>query len=217
MKKILTKLTENKSVFIFDFDGVIVDSMIAKGNSFANIFNANKNDKKKILKYHLINGSKSRIDKIKYIAEKILNLDNIINKLFIKRKVNEFKKNYYENINSIKLIDGIDLFLKYIYNNNCKIYIVSAAPKFEISYFLKKFYLISFIHNVYDSKLTKLDSMNIIIKENNTIKEKCIYFGDSFSDWDLCYNLKIDFCSVLSNDKSGLDRKKSFIKINDFK
>ena len=57
----------NKNIFIFDFDGVIVDSMISKGKSFCNLFdNLNTKDKKMIINYHLDNGSLSREKKIRY-------------------------------------------------------------------------------------------------------------------------------------------------------
>jgi len=217
LKKILTKITAQKSIFVFDFDGVIVDSMISKGSSFANIFNVDYQLKRQIINYHLKNGSKSRFDKIKYITKYILKSNNgSYDEKYILKKISDFKKNYLKNIDSIKLVKGIDCFLKYINKIDNKIYIVSAAPRLEIEFFLKKFKLSSFISYIYDSKISKSDAMNKIININKTSNEKYIYFGDSISDWDVCQDIKIDFCAVLSNKKSNLHKKKSFSKINDF-
>ena len=90
MKKILTKIVDTKSVFIFDFDGVIINSMIVKGRTFADIFNTDQ--ELKIINYHLVNGSQNRVEKIKYILSKILNYKNDIKDEVIVSKVNIFKK-----------------------------------------------------------------------------------------------------------------------------
>ena len=131
-------------------------------------------------------------------------------------KVSKFKKIYKKNSIYINLIDGVDNFIRFLHKKKSKIYIVSAAPKIEINFFLKKYRLNSFIKTIYDSKVTKLEAMKQILLQNNFENNKCIYFGDSKSDWDLCKKVKIDFGAVLSNPKSKLDTKKSFIKIYDF-
>lgn len=190
--------------------------MIVKGRTFADIFNTNQELKKKIINYHLVNGSQNRVEKIKYILSKILNYKNDIKDEVIVSKVNIFKKKYKHYAKEINLISGIDNFIKFLHKNKARMYIVSAAPKNEINFFLKKYKLNNYIKTIYDSKITKLEAMKKILFKNNFQNEKCIYFGDSTSDWDLCQNVKVDFCAVLSNKKSKLDKKKSFIKIYDF-
>ena len=190
--------------------------MYIKGITFADIFNVEQKLKKKIINYHLINGSKKRVDKIKYIFSKILNYKGNIKEKVIYEKVNEFKKIYKKKSKNINLIDGSDNFIKCLFKNKSKIYIVSAAPKYEINYYLRKYRLNSFIKKIYDSKIDKLDAMKKILTNNNFQNEKCIYFGDSISDWDLCNKVKVDFCAVLTNKKSKLNKKKSFLKIYDF-
>ena len=190
--------------------------MFIKGKTFADIFNAKQELRRKIINYHLINGSQNRVDKIKYIFFKIMNLTDIIDDKAINKKVDKFKKFYKQNSKNINLIDGVDNFIKYLYKNKSKIYIVSAAPKHEINFYLKKYRLNSFIKKIYGSKISKIDAMKKILLQNDFQNETCIYFGDSKSDWDLCNKVKVDFCAVLSNKKSKLNKKKSFIKIYDF-
>ena len=73
LQKLKTELIKNKSIFIFDFDGVIVDSMTLKGVCFCNIFKDIKHDcNNQIIDFHLINGSLKREKKIDYIVKKIL-------------------------------------------------------------------------------------------------------------------------------------------------
>ena len=60
-------LFDNPKVAIFDFDGVIVDSVALKAESFVELFaNASEQEKIKIVDYHFANGGLPRENKIKY-------------------------------------------------------------------------------------------------------------------------------------------------------
>ena len=219
MKKILEKTIKNKLIFIFDFDGVIIDSMQLKGKVFSDIFTKENFYRKKIETYHLRNGSKNRTLKIKYIANKILKL-NIKNKdEFYGEKLEKFDKIYNKNLNKIKLISGIKKYLKKIKkDNNKKIFIVTAAPKEEVIKILKINNIFAFFNDIYDVNIEKEKAILKIIKKYSDIDlYKFIFFGDSPKDFIASKKNKIDFCSLLTNKLSPLKNKKTFAKIYDFK
>ena len=57
---------KKKDCIIWDFDGVIKDSVNIKGELFVNLFiNENKFIKEKIYKHHQENGGLSRVEKLK--------------------------------------------------------------------------------------------------------------------------------------------------------
>ncbi|PHM16484.1 MAG: hypothetical protein CJD30_11315, partial [Sulfuricurvum sp. PD_MW2] len=59
---------------LFDFDGVILDSMKIKGDGFKELFKDYSEENIKILEaYHYANGGTSRFEKIEYFFQKILN------------------------------------------------------------------------------------------------------------------------------------------------
>lgn len=219
MKKILNNILISKSIFAFDFDGVVVNSMYLKGKIFAKIFNVNNYNKKKIITYHLLNGSMKRRKKIQYIAENILKLkmSNSTRRIFMINKENEFKRIYSDQLSQIKLVKGIKNYFKLIKKNKGDIYIVSSAPIREINLICKLNLLNSYITKIYDTKISKIEALKKIHKMKNISKKNIIYFGDSLSDLKVSNFLKIDFCALLTNSKSGLNIKKNLLKINDFR
>jgi beta-phosphoglucomutase-like phosphatase (HAD superfamily) len=59
-------------IFIYDFDGVILDSDLLKFKLFKHLFKKETTkDKKKILDYHFLNQGINRKKKFKYILENI--------------------------------------------------------------------------------------------------------------------------------------------------
>ncbi|EAL7445452.1 HAD family hydrolase, partial [Campylobacter coli] len=64
---------ENIKNIIFDFDGVILDSVELKTQAFAELFKEfPKNKVQELVKYHIQNGGISRYHKIQYFFENIL-------------------------------------------------------------------------------------------------------------------------------------------------
>ena len=60
---------------IFDFDGVIVDSVGIKSDAFAHLYNSYGTQiENKVVEHHEKNGGLSREEKIKYYHKNFLNL-----------------------------------------------------------------------------------------------------------------------------------------------
>ena len=76
---------------IFDFDGVILDTVEVKGDSFVELYKNETNEvKKKIKKYHFANLGVSRYKKINYIGNSFLDFD--------KKKTNSYYLEKFEQI-----------------------------------------------------------------------------------------------------------------------
>lgn len=219
LQKLKTELIKNKSIFIFDFDGVIVDSMTLKGVCFCNIFKDIKHDcNNQIIDFHLINGSLKREKKIDYIVKKILKFKLGHNtEKYINNKILKFEKEYLKLSKKLKLINGLENFLKKINLNNKKSFIVSAAPFKEIEIICKNNNILKYFCKIYDNKMSKYSAISKILKTNSILKKNIIYFGDSNSDYLLSKKMNMDFCSVLTNSKSGLQEIKDIkFQIYDF-
>ena len=113
---------------IFDFDGVILDSVPIKTEGFKKLFEKFPINKvEKLIKYHKINGGKSRYIKIKYFFNELLN-ENISND-----EVLEYSKQYSqitkEELSNSKYI--IEETIHFIKNNygKYKMHIASGADE----------------------------------------------------------------------------------------
>ena len=199
-KKILNYI-QKKKLFIFDFDGVIVDSVNIKDGIFYEIF---KDESLTIAKesfiFHKKNQGKNRYYKIDHIIKKYLKHKITKKKQYYKK----FKKLYSLKSKKIKIAPNLKIFLKK--NTNKTFLINSAAPKLEISRFLKKNNLKHFFSKIYGGESKKEKNFNYIFNTFN--KDQVIYFGDLINDLNLANKFNIDFCGV------NLKYKKSLIKKN---
>jgi len=197
---------------LWDFDGVIIDSMKIKGDGFVELFREYKKTDVKILeKFHYKNGGVSRFEKIRYFYEEILNEqiseENILNLANI--FANIIKKKIFNKKNLIK--DSIE----FIKNNYKKFnfHIVSGAEHSELinlcDYLDIKRYFIS----IHGSPIKK----DILIK--NTIIEykysldEIILIGDAMSDYRAAKINNILFYAFNNIDLIEI----SDFYINDFK
>ena len=83
----IKNLADNFKFFIFDFDGVIIDSVKIKNDNFYNFFLSYGIDKaNEVLDYHLNNLGINRYIKFDYIFKNILkeNIEVLEKKKFVK-------------------------------------------------------------------------------------------------------------------------------------
>ena len=168
---------------LWDFDGVIIDSMKIKGNGFIELFNGyNKKNLKLIEEYHYKNGGISRFDKIKYFYNNILK-ENISEKMIIKL-ADKFaviiEKKLYDKNNLIQ--DTID----FIKNNQKKynFHIVSGAEHIELNKLCINFELTEYFISIDGSPIKKDILIKNIMKKFEYLTEETILIGDSINDYN---------------------------------
>lgn len=115
---------------IFDFDGVILDSMSIRNEGFRKIFEDYDNKKvEELISFHLINGGLSRFVKIKYFFEELL--DTFIGEEEINYFADQYSKIMKEKLVNEKYLikDTVD-FIKN--NNKIKMFIASGSEEKEL-------------------------------------------------------------------------------------
>jgi len=177
---------------LFDFDGVILDSMKIKGDGFVELFNNSLNIHTQCLeKYHYENGGISRFEKIKYFYRNILNKeisnDEIISlseefSLIIKNKL--FDKN-----NLIKET------IEFIENNHQEynFHIVSGAEHRELNNLCKYFDINNYFLTINGSPTKKEILVRDVLKEHDYKINETILVGDSINDYNASKKNKINF------------------------
>ena len=201
MKKLKEYQIIQNKIIIFDFDGVLADTIKIKGDVFFSIF---KNYGVKTQKYakeiHFNNTGLQR--KYKFIKIlKFLKEKNIYKKLIDFN--NLFEDEYKKQIKKIKINKNFEKFIV----NNCKFfkfYISSAAPVKEINQILINNNLDKYFVSIFGSPIKKEVSIRKIIKNNLNIKNRNIIFiGDSMHDYDVAKKLNINFIAFKLNVKES--------------
>ena len=166
---------------LWDFDGVILDSMKIKGEGFVELFsNYDKKYTDELYRYHFEHGGISRFDKIRYFFNGILHVD--IDDKSVLSLADSFAtiigKRLYNRSNLIA--DS----LKFIEKNyqNYEFHIVSGAEHNELNRLCHFFELENYFITINGSPKHK----DLLIKElmiaYNYNKDETILIGDALSD-----------------------------------
>lgn len=167
---------------LWDFDGVILDSMKIKGDGFVELFAGYDSAKLSLLEeYHYAHGGVSRFEKIRYFYIHILGeavSEDTINQLADKFAV-LIEKNLYNKNNLIS--DSVN----YIKTNYQKynFHIVSGAEHNELNDLCEKFDLKQYFLTINGSPTKKDILIKDILEKFCYDSKESILIGDSITDY----------------------------------
>lgn len=199
---------------IFDFDGVILDSIPVKTEAFRNLFKAfPKDEVNKLIEYHILNGGKSRYLKIEYFFNEIL--DKPINKKEILEYADKYSLLTKEELSKKKYF--IEETLEFIQKNYKKyaMHIASGADENDLNYICKKLDLNEYFLSINGSPMVKSLIIEGILLNYNYIKGETVLVGDSFNDFEAAQNNKIDFYGFNNLELKRLNDTVYLEKIDD--
>lgn len=191
------------NTILWDFDGVILDSMAVRDWGFKEIFKEfSKENIDALLKYHRDNGGLSRYVKIRYFYE------DILNEQISDEKVLEYAQ-HFSTLMKQELTDPKNLILdsvNFIKKNYTKynFHIVSGSDQNELKYLCKMLGISSFFKTIYGSPTPKNKLVQNVLNENSYKIEDCCLIGDSYNDADAASNNLIKFFAY-NNPKLGSD------------
>lgn len=174
---------KNIKSIIFDFDGVIIDSMEVRDYGFREIFKEYPHDKvEELINYHRINGGLSRFHKIRYFYEYILN------KEIKEEKVAEYA-NKFSNIMREELIKEKYLIkdcIEFIKDNSDKyeMHIASGSEEQELRYLCQQLDIAKYFKSINGSPIHKNELVKNIIENNKYKNQKVVIIGDSINDYE---------------------------------
>lgn len=166
---------------IFDFDGVILDSVPTKTEAYAKLFQEFPSAKvEKLIEYHMQNGGISRYVKIKHFFEKILFQSVAENEIL------EYANRYSqltinELLNDKYVIQEVLAFIK-THHYDCNLHIASGADENDLKLICDRLDLARYFKSVHGSPKPKSLLVKEIIELNDYDKTKTILIGDSVND-----------------------------------
>ncbi len=170
------------SIILLDFDGVILESVSVKTETFRRLFADKTGFVDEIVNFHLQNGGMSRFDKFRYIYSEILHEDLTENRF--NALCDDFARYVYEGVINSPFVKGADKFIEKCHEEKIPLYLVSATPEDEIIRITKDIGIYDKFNRVYGSPVTKADCIMQILKDNNLAQDpqKALFFGDAVND-----------------------------------
>lgn len=177
---------------IFDFDGVILDSVPVKTEAFKNLFADFSPDIiQKFIEYHSLNGGRSRYIKIKYFFNELMN--EIISEDKIFEYANRYSELTKKELCKKKyIIHDTQNFI----NKNYKKYnmhIASGADEKDLKYICNKLELTDYFISIDGSPTIKSEIVKNIILSNQYENKETILIGDSINDYEAANKNNIGF------------------------
>lgn len=197
---------------LFDFDGVILDSMKIKGDGFMELFKEYPKEALTQLEtYHYANGGISRFDKIRYFFNTILNSA-------IKDSDVEALAEKFAHIIAMKLFDKKNLIadtMRFIEINYQKynLYIVSGAEQNELKTLCRFLEVEKFFLEIYGSPTPKSTLVERILTTYHYEKKETILIGDSINDYKAARDNEIEFFGYNNNELKVFNYIASFKEI----
>ena len=181
------------SIILLDFDGVILESVSVKTETFRKLFVDKTDYVEKIVNFHIQNGGMSRFDKFRYIYSEILHEE--LTETRFNSLCDNFAKYVYEGVINSPFVKCADKFIEKCYRDKIPLYLVSATPEEEIIQITKDIGIYDKFNHVYGSPMTKADCITQVLQENNITQnpQKALFFGDAINDYKAANKTGISF------------------------
>ncbi|MDT0644583.1 HAD-IA family hydrolase [Zunongwangia sp. F363] len=181
-----------KEVILWDFDGVIVDSMAVREKGFRETLkDFPEEEVDRLIAYHQKNGGLSRYVKYRYFFEKIRK------EHAVQQEVAELSAAFSDIMRtslihkSILIPEVID-FIKN-YKDDFKMHIVSGSDEEELRFLCEQLGISSYFISVEGSPTPKIELVKNLLKEYKYNKEKACLIGDSVNDKEAAEQNDISF------------------------
>lgn len=181
---------EKYQSWIFDFDGVILDSNQIKTEAFHQAVLSYGEDKAdELCAYHVAHGGISRFVKFNYFFETILGRPAKTGEL--DQALDLFANAVIQGLLKCAQAPGIhELFTQHLKNLPCSV--ISGSMQNELREIMKQRELYNYFDNVYGSP----DSKDFIFDRETSsgaIAKSGVYIGDSLYDYEMAHKYGLDF------------------------
>ena len=199
---------------IFDFDGVIAESIQMKTDAFATLYSDNGADiVQRVVSHHEANGGMSRFDKIKYYHKTFLNIT--LTEKEIMELADQFSILVIDKVTEAPYVPGAleyiqNIFIKY------KLFISTGTPIKEIIKILEGRNIAHYFTGVYGSPSKKKNHIMDICIKYNLLPEEIIFFGDAKTDIEAAVHHNVQFVLRIHNYNYNYFKLNNYTVIKDF-
>ena len=193
--KKIEAILESKRLLVFDFDGVIADSISVKTEAFHALYKPyGQSVAKRVVEHHKTHGGMSRYDKFSHYHKFFLDID--IDQESMDQLCIVFSKLVVKKVIAAREIEGVGQFLEKLFLNNKTCVINSATPREEVVDIVDKRNLSKYFAEIYGSPKSKKENLESAMHKYNLQPNDLLFFGDDKADLIAAQDLSIQFIGV---------------------
>ena len=202
--------TVTYEAFFFDFDGVLADTVEVKTKAFAQIFEPYGTIiMDRVVEHHRTHGGMTRVNKLLYYYQHFLKVPLENEKL--EELCKAFAQLVVEKVVSAPEIPGAEDFLRKC-QEKIACFIISGTPADEIREIVMRRGWSEYFLLVCGAPVSKNEHLGILLKSYGLQAKKCLFFGDSMSDYDAAQSCQVPFIGILPNEDAPLLKSAPDIK-----
>lgn len=180
----------------FDVDGVLIDSVAAKGQAFADLFPPQH--RQGVLAFHFANGGLNRVDKIGRMSSEIVGVD--LTDEEVRSLVDSYSSVVRELVIAADEIPGASRALASL-SKWIPLHAVSAVPTEELTDVLRHRRMLSFFASVHGVPPSKSRTLASLTDQHGYLPSRCLFVGDSLHDRDAALDSGIPFVFVRATEE----------------
>lgn len=181
---------------IFDFDGVLVESVPIKSNAFRELFCDYPEHLDAFIKYHEYQGGVSRFVKIRYFFETYLKKNFTADELAL--WCQRYSQLVVQHVVLAPSVLGTETLLEYC-AQRWDLFVVSGTPHEELAAIVKERNMLSYFKGLYGSPATKKDHVGRIMAQGGYLPNEVCFVGDSVTDYEAAKAFHIP--SIIRHDQ----------------
>jgi len=202
--------SEQFSIIILDFDGVILESVDIKTRAFRELFSFTPKHVDEIVDFHVKNGGMSRFDKFRYFYNYILKepLSDEQYDFLCKR----FSELVFDGVLKSTFVPGAEDFLNH-FATTTSLFVASATPASELTEIVKKRGLLDYFKGIYGSPRTKQECIEEILINMNCPKDNAIFVGDALNDYKAAQEAGVRFVGRVKSGDINIFKEQNGVEI----
>lgn len=194
---------------LFDFDGVIVDSVNVKTEAFRELFSNEKEHLQEIIEFHLANGGMSRFVKFDIIYR------DILNKPLLEEQSKELGKKFSQLVTQ-KVIECTYMSgaLEFIqkYSKQVPLFIASGTPQGELQEIATQRGLNSYFKEIHGTPRGKPEIIRDILNRFHLKTQEMPFIGDAINDYKAALETNSPFYGYALDGNSGFPDEVNIVR-----
>lgn len=192
---------DHLDAIIFDFDGVLVESVDVKTDAFAALYAEYGPDVvKRVVAYHQEHGGISRFQKFRYFHREFLGVE------LTPETEADFGRRFSEMVENAVVaapwVIGAREFIQ-AYENKIPMFIASGTPDDELNRIVLRKGIQRYFVSAHGSPATKAEIIQRIVTERGLRKERVLMVGDSMTDYQGATEVGVEFIGRVTGLTNG--------------